>query len=118
MQAPDAEEDKKNIPVNNTGIKYIQSDTSESVSYFVRDDGCVDATYRGGNIEKQFIPPQKTKYIAASAGNLASYLLRDDITTSRKMRDFILESAMLSSSLISALGHPWKSKFLPRFLPK
>ena len=49
MEAPDAEE-VKNLSANSTGIKYIQSDTSESVTYFVRDDGYVDRTKGGGKI--------------------------------------------------------------------
>ena len=77
FEAPDAEEDK-NLSANSTGVKYIQSDTSECVTYFVRDDGYVDRTKGGGKIGKQFTPPAKTKYIVASAGIYASYLLRDD----------------------------------------
>ena len=79
MAAPDAEVTKQFTDSSNpTGIKYIRSDTSESVTYFVRDDGCVDRTVGGGKIGSQFMPPAKTKYVSASAGNYASYLLRDD----------------------------------------
>ena len=60
---------------------YVDVTTSESVTYLVRSDGIVDriGNFDFGKVGKQFVPRKKgTKYVGASAGNYASYLLRDD----------------------------------------
>ena len=47
------------------------------VNYLIRDDGCADRI-KGGTVVQTLVPPEATRFVAASCGTSASYLLVSD----------------------------------------